>query len=93
MTAEDAAVVIRGGFPPQEERPTDPNVRVWVLTRIMPKGQATPENVATLGAELVAEGKLAGLKHYTEVQVTERPFANRPGQPIVYHFLVYGWGD
>jgi len=72
-----------------EPRPTDPKVRVCVLTREVPKG--SPEKVAAAPAELLEEGRKAGLTHFTEVEMTERPMGNRRGGPPVYHFLVYGW--
>jgi hypothetical protein len=61
-----------------------------VLSRACLKGVATADKVSEIAAELATEGRSLGLRHFTPVEVIERPQGNRPGQPTVYLFRVYG---
>jgi hypothetical protein len=61
-----------------------------VISRACLKAKATEDAVRDIAAALTEEGRSVGLRHFTPVEVIERPQGNRPGQPAVYLFRVFG---
>jgi hypothetical protein len=61
-----------------------------LLSRTVKKRDLREDTASKVGAELAEEGRAMGLHAYTNVEVIERPMANREGGEPVYLFRVYG---